>query len=353
MNESFGVNAVEEMAIGLPVIVSEDLAVKKEIASAMPGLWSSDPGGRRSCDSLLDGNKHLSAMSANARTLVARAFSPETIADRQEAMYRSLIERGRRMRAALYRKAQKAVSMVKHSQYRQGLRFAVAPAVEHEAMLRSLPPVVTIVDVGANRGQFTLVALRFHPGAKITAFEPLPSAGDRFARIFRKNHGVVLHRVALGSRSEDAELNVSAQDDSSSLLPITDLQEATFPGTGLRMLEPVKIKRLDEVLSLEEIPGPALMKVDVQGGDLDVLIGAGELLAAFDFICVEVSFLEFYSGQPMADQVLRFMEESSFTLLGVYNSFLDSRGRSVQADFLFGRIKPEIINSERVPPGRQ
>lgn len=257
------------------------------------------------------------------------------------------------MRAAFYRKAQKVASIVKHRQYRQGLRFAIAPATEHEAMLRSLPPLATIVDVGANRGQFTLVALRFHSGAKITAFEPLPSAGDCFAQIFRKNNGVVLHRVALGSRSEDAVLNVAAQDDSSSLLPITDLQEAVFPGTGLSMLEPVKIERLDEVLSLAEIPGPALMKVDVQGGDLDVLIGAGELLGAFDFICVEVSFLEFYSGQPMAGEVLRFMEESCFTLFGVYNPILDGRGRSVQADFLFGRTKPEIINPERFPPRRQ
>lgn len=245
------------------------------------------------------------------------------------------------MRAAsVYRKAQKVASIVRHRQYRQGVRFAVAPAIEHEAMLRSLPPLATIVDVGANRGQFTLVARRFHPGAQITAFEPLASAGDRFARTFGKNPSVVLHRVALGSKSADAELNVAVQDDSSSLLPITDLQEATFPGTGLSKLEPVKVRGLGKVLSSADVPGPALMKVDVQGGELDVLMGAEELLGAFDFVCVEVSFLEFYSGQPLANQVLRFMEESSFKLSGVYNPFLDARGRSVQADFLFTRSEP-------------
>jgi FkbM family methyltransferase len=247
--------------------------------------------------------------------------------------------------ASAYRKARKIASIVRHPQYRHGLRFAVAPAIEHEAMLRSLPPLATIVDVGANRGQFALVARRFHPEARITAFEPLPRAGDRFARIFAQNQGVVLHRVALGSRSADAELNVSSRDDSSSLLPITDLQEATFPGTGLSKLESVKVRRLGRVLSSANVPGPALMKVDVQGGELDVLMGAEDLLGAFDFVCVEVSFVEFYSGQPLAHQVLRFMEESSFRLSGVYNPFLDARGRSVQADFLFTRTEP-------VAPGR-
>lgn len=255
--------------------------------------------------------------------------------------------------ASAYRKARKIASIVKHREYWRGLRFAVAPAIEHEPMLRSMPSLATILDVGSNKGQFTLVARRLHPDSNITAFEPLPTAGDRFTRVFAKNQGVVLHRVALGSRSADAELNVSGQDDSSSLLPITDLQEATFPGTGLSKLEPVKVKRLGHLLSSADVPGPALMKVDVQGGELDVLMGAEDLLSAFDFVCVEVSFVEFYSGQPLAQQVLHFMEESSFALYGVYNPFLDGQGRSVQADFLFRRTGPEAINPEPVAPEPQ
>jgi hypothetical protein len=47
--------------------------------------------------------------------------------------------------------------------------------------------------------------------------------------------------------------------------------------------------------------------------------------------------VELYSGQPLAHQVLRFMDESKFTLCGVYNPVPDGRGRPVQADFLFER----------------
>jgi glycosyltransferase involved in cell wall biosynthesis len=96
-NESFGVSAVEGMAAGLPVIVSEGVAVQKEVASGGAGFVV-----ERNPDSIADAIRRLMdadthrRMSANARTLVATTFAPETMADRLEDMYRSLIERGAR-----------------------------------------------------------------------------------------------------------------------------------------------------------------------------------------------------------------------------------------------------------------
>jgi glycosyltransferase involved in cell wall biosynthesis len=94
-NESFGVSAVEGMAAGLPVIVSGDVAVQKEIASADAGfvVERSPESIAAAIRSLMDSNTHQ-RMSAKARTLVANTFAPATMADRLEDMYRSLIERG-------------------------------------------------------------------------------------------------------------------------------------------------------------------------------------------------------------------------------------------------------------------
>jgi FkbM family methyltransferase len=238
---------------------------------------------------------------------------------------------------AIARKAKKLLSIARHPEYRKGLRFAVAPAIEHHSMLQSLPQLASIVDVGANRGQFVLVARRVHPAANITAFEPLSNAGSSFSRLFRDDPNVVLHPVAIGALSADAELHVSSSDDSSSLLPITDLQEATFPGTKERSVERVSVKRLSEVLDPSQLSGPAFLKIDVQGGELDVLRGAEGVLELFEYVCVEVSFVELYAGQPLAHQVLSYLGRSGFTLSGVYNPVADRQGRSVQADFLFRR----------------
>lgn len=94
-NESFGVSAVEGMAAGLPVIVSEGVAVHREVASGGAGfVVERNPesiAGAIRC--LMDSDTHQ-RMGAKARTLVATTFAPETMADRLEDMYRSLIERG-------------------------------------------------------------------------------------------------------------------------------------------------------------------------------------------------------------------------------------------------------------------
>lgn len=96
-NESFGVSAVEGMAAGLPVIVSEGVAVQQEVAAAGAGFVvernAESIAGAIRC--LMDSDTHQ-RMSANARVLVSTTFAPETMADRLEDMYRSLIETGAR-----------------------------------------------------------------------------------------------------------------------------------------------------------------------------------------------------------------------------------------------------------------
>lgn len=236
---------------------------------------------------------------------------------------------------SIIRKTKKLVSASRHKEFRRGLFCGVAPAIEHDALLRSLPTLSSIVDVGANRGQFALVARRIHPTAKIIAFEPLSTPGLRFSRVFCRDSNVTLHSLAIGKSSAEAEFHVSASDDSSSLLPISNLQEATFPGTKQRRVERVQVRRLSEVVDPSDLRAPALIKIDVQGAELEVLLGVGELLALIDYVCVEASFVEFYSGQPLANEILSYMSDCNFTLSGVYNAVLDKQGRSVQADFVF------------------
>jgi FkbM family methyltransferase len=246
---------------------------------------------------------------------------------------------------SLPQKASKLLAAVRHRRFRKALRYGVAPAIEHNALLRSLPPLGSIVDVGANGGQFSLVARRLHPSAQIIAFEPLPAAVRRYSRVFEGDQRVVLHRVAVGKTSEEADFHVSASDDSSSLLPITALQESTFPGTEQRGVERVSVLPLNEVLDSSQLTPPALLKIDVQGTELNVLLGVGELLGLLDYVLVEASFVELYSGQALAHEVIAHLAERGFVLGGIYNPTTDAEGRSVQADFFFTR-RPGLVEDD-------
>lgn len=220
---------------------------------------------------------------------------------------------------------------------RRGLRFGVAAGIEHLPVLRA-QPLTTVVDIGANVGQFTLAALGTHPRLRVHAFEPLAGPASIFERLFAGTANVTLHRVAIGPQPGSASMHVSSRPDSSSLLPITALQEETFPGTGERTTETVIVRRLDECLKPEDIQPPALLKIDVQGYELEALRGCEIYLGLFSYIYIEVSFVFLYESQALAHDVIAFLSDRGFALRGIYNAHHDHRGRSVQADFWFDAL---------------
>jgi methyltransferase, FkbM family len=235
----------------------------------------------------------------------------------------------------LLKKAHKFVKVVSNSAYRRGLQKGVAAAVEHGRLLKTLT-CRTVVDIGANRGQFALVAHHCFPEARILSFEPLAQPAEKFRAVFFGEVGIVLHQAAIGPKSGLTLIHVSQRDDSSSLLPITSLQNNLFPGTALKRTETIRVEPLSTFVTAEDIVSPALLKLDVQGYELKALKGCGALLPLFDYVYVECSFQELYAEQAFADEVIGFLQDQGLRLQGVYNMTYDRQGRSVQADFLFG-----------------
>lgn len=216
-------------------------------------------------------------------------------------------------------------------------RHRVATGVEHTRVLRNLGPVRTVVDVGANRGQFALVARNCFPGAIIISFEPLPRPAAIYRAVFAVDDRARLVEAAIGPEPGEAVIHLSARDDSSSLLPITVLQNALFPGTAETGTAIIQVTRLSDAMLAEDLAAPALLKLDVQGFEFQALAGCESLLDRFIWVYVECSFVELYAGQALADAVIAWLRERGFSLRGVYNIAYDSGGRAVQADFLFGR----------------
>ncbi len=215
----------------------------------------------------------------------------------------------------------------------------MAASGEHAHILKelSIRGVRTVVDVGANRGQFTLIARQYFPEARIFSFEPLKEPAVIFRRVFSSDDRVILHEIAIGPEDKDMTIHVSRADDSSSLLPMSSLQSHLFPGTDTKEERKVPVKRLVSIIGNEDIQQPALLKIDVQGYERDVLEGCGSLLPRFSYIYVECSFVELYAGQALADEVILFLRSFGFILCGIYNLSYDKKGIAIQGDFLFER----------------
>ncbi len=204
-------------------------------------------------------------------------------------------------------------------------------------MLRHLGAPRTVVDIGANRGQFALAARHCFPGAWIFSFEPLAGPAAVYRAVFAGDSQATLYEVAIGPEPGDAIIHLSARDDSSSMLPIAEAQRALFPGTAEIGTRPIRVTRLADQIPEDAIEPPALLKLDVQGFELAALAGCEDRIDRFDWVYVECSFVELYVGQSFADAVIAWLRERGFVLRGVYNMAYDARGRTIQADFLFGR----------------
>ena len=209
----------------------------------------------------------------------------------------------------------------------------VLAGAEHRHILG--PELATVVDIGANRGQFSLAVRQWATEARVFAFEPLAGPATRFREVFRGDSRITLHQAAIGPETGDRDIHVSAADDSSSLLPISGLQERIFPGTGEVRAETIKVGRLSDFVSPKEISGPAMLKLDVQGFELEALSGCEDLLKYFAYVYAECSFVELYAGQAFADEVIAWLRDRGFVLSGIYNLCYDKHGRALQGDFLF------------------
>ncbi len=236
---------------------------------------------------------------------------------------------------SVLRKLHKARQALGNRITRRALAQGVGASFEHRALLSGLGQLSTIVDVGANVGQFALISRITQPGAIVHSFEPIKSVADKFHSVLGHDDHVKLHTTALGSNAGEAEINISARADSSSLLKNAK-QADVFPGTHTIRTEKIHVSRLSDVLSRDEIVEPALLKIDVQGFEGEVLKGCEDMLDRFEWIYCEMSFMDLYEGQPLARDLLPWLADRRFSIASVETDELMVRnGRAVQADFLF------------------
>jgi FkbM family methyltransferase len=229
----------------------------------------------------------------------------------------------------------KLAAIAVRSSYRGAfLRHGVAPAIEHEAVLEGLN-FDFVADVGANRGQFSLVCRHVRPQARIVAFEPLPGPAAVYRALFGSDPRVRLHACALAPQRGEMMMHVSGREDSSSLLPISALQSENFPGTESVGVCRVPVGPLSDFVGVGDLGERNLLKIDVQGFELEVLKSAESLLPRFRWIYAECSSVPLYEGQALADEVIQWLKMRQFDLVGRFNPSRGHDGTPLQADLLF------------------
>ena len=221
------------------------------------------------------------------------------------------------------------------------IRHGIAAGIEHYSLVQYLAPG-TLIDAGANKGQFSLLVRKLFPKTRIIAFEPLPKAADRYERLFRDDKHTTLHRLALDVNSGERTFYVADRGDSSSLFrPIRGLRVAF--GSTLSHEISVQTVRLDKMIDPKDLSTPVLLKIDVQGAEQQVIQSASHLLDYIDHIYVEILFAELYDGQSRVNNVFRELDTKGYRMRGVFNQVITSEYNATCADVLFTRDRTKNI----------
>lgn len=198
-----------------------------------------------------------------------------------------------------------------------------------------------VLDVGSNEGQYGEELRELGYEGRIVSFEPMERAHRMLrARAQRDAAWSVAPRAAIGEAQRTAQLNIAANSASSSVLEMLPLHLQAAPGTGYVSTESVPMLPLDVAADpyLRDEAANVLLKIDVQGYELQVLQGAAATLGRIQGIEVELSLAPLYRGQILWLEMIERLQRDGFVCQGIEPMFADpATGRLLQADGIFFR----------------
>jgi len=208
--------------------------------------------------------------------------------------------------------------------------------------------VDVVFDVGANTGQFAERLREAGFLGRIVSFEPSSSAHSALKkRAQRDPKWIIAPRMALGKHDGTTVLNLAGNSASSSLLPMLQSHVNADPTSRYIGSESAELKRLDTVGGdFAPENESVFLKLDVQGFEDQVLLGAEEFLRRVTGIQIELSLIPLYDGEQLFTSMLRHMDERGYKLWNLIPGLVDPRtSRLLQVDAVFFRKKPSSAQS--------
>jgi FkbM family methyltransferase len=206
------------------------------------------------------------------------------------------------------------------------------------------PGARLVFDVGAHEG---LAARRYReifPAATIHCFEPFPESFDRLGQAVAGLGAIELHAFALAAEEGQAAFSVNRNSATNSLLESDEAADVYWRGDTPKTVTSLSVttRTLDAFAAEQSIAAIDVLKMDVQGGEYDVLRGAGDLLRrhAIGLIYMELITAPTYVGQHRMREYLELFDAVGYELFDFYNLGRGS-GRLLQTDIIV--VGPEIL----------
>jgi len=189
----------------------------------------------------------------------------------------------------------------------------------HLRRLFELLNIDCVFDVGANTGQYARM-LRRSVGYRgpIISFEPNPEVAAILRENARRENNWFVEEVALGASVGQATFNLMVEDQMSSLHQPQTIETDLFnANTAIVRQIQVNVSTLKiELAKFRKTLGfrRPFLKMDSQGHDFEIAIGADTSLKEFLGLQSELAIKRIYANSPTYDEALKFYQDNGFTL---------------------------------------
>lgn len=197
-----------------------------------------------------------------------------------------------------------------------------------------------VFDVGANIGDFIECVLAYEPWAIVHAFEPLQEPFCQIKDKFKDYRGIFFQNIALGGECGRRCFYQGNYDQISSFLKINPDMAKKIPRVdfGIKRTIDVPIETLDAYVRRTNIQKIKLLKIDVQGYEMEVLKGACRTLPAIEYIYTEAQMQELYNGAPTYNSIFSFLSNRGFMLERMTSFRFDTNNDLFECDMIFKNI---------------
>jgi FkbM family methyltransferase len=190
-----------------------------------------------------------------------------------------------------------------------------------------------IYDIGANHGGWTAQSRQVFPMAYYEQFEA------------NKHHSAPgRHMVLLGETETDVTFYKSISDMANTGASVY-LETSQHFTPGKYVTETLPMVPLDAYVVRNGLRQPDMLKLDVQGAELDVLRGGEATLRAAKYVLMEVSLHRWNKDAPMIEEVIRFMDDRGFCLVDIVEIHMVAN-YMLQVDALFAHKSTGLRKEE-------
>jgi FkbM family methyltransferase len=194
----------------------------------------------------------------------------------------------------------------------------------------------TLLDVGANEGEFVHAATTLARPKAVLAFEPQPACRPMLESVLSKLPRAQVVPAAVGAEAGEVEFNCTGNSKMASVLVPHSAITEFYSARDFSILRKLKVPvvRLDDVVPSGTDVG--LLKLDVQGYELQALRGATRVLRETQAILVEANYVPHYDGAVDFDTLHRFLGDAGFRVHGISAPFMGKDG-PLWADAMYVR----------------